>query len=143
MPTDFRGTFKVKTPVNTTRYGEGDIECDNSLVLKEQATPSTPSSTYHKIYVDNTSRRLRIKDSLGVPRNVGMISEQISIELSIPNGGSAATPTARRTFVLNGSQKGGVPISIDIIFTHSASAGTFGISIVDANNTPNPFYQQR
>lgn len=124
MPTDFKGTIKVKTPVNTSRYGQGDIECDNSLVLKEIVTPSNPAATYNKIYVDNTSKLLRIRDSAGVPRNVGVMREQMIINVNVTTVATTATQSISR-FLLNGSSKNGIPKLFRILYLSPASTNLY------------------
>jgi hypothetical protein len=124
----YKGTFTVKTPTNTARYGLGELICDNSLVLR--GIPNNPAqnpiSNYFKIYVDSTNSRLRVKDSVGIPRNVGVLREQLIINQAVPGGG----PTVFRTIILNGSNNNGVPTRFSVAYT-AAGTATLNIRVIN------------
>ena len=127
--TQYNGTIKVKTPTNTSRYGVGDIECDNSLILREQTPTTNPATNYDKIYVDATSKRLRMRDSVGIPRNVGTLYEQHVINVVITNTTVANPGQQIRTFIISGSENYGVPTKISVLFNTTVNSNQLYLRI--------------
>lgn len=116
---DFNGDIYVKPHTNSARYGEGEIICDKSIVLKSIAAPANPAATYNKIYVDNVINRLRIRDNAGISRNVGVLYEQHIINANITTNTDSQL---LRTFILNGSSKNGIATSWSISYTSNIAS---------------------
>lgn len=128
---NLNGDIKVKTPTNTARYGIGNIITDQSIQLKEIASSSNPPSTYDNIYVDSTSKRLRIKDNTGLVRDVGLNYKEITINTAI---NVISFTQVGSLFYLPGSANGGmhnnVPTAIKVL-SRSGATGTHIVRIVD------------
>lgn len=129
---DFSGDIYIKTPTNTTRYGQGEIKCDKSIVLKESTAPAIPAALYNKIYVDSL-KRLRISDNIGNVRNVGCNYEQHIINTVI-NQTAAIPGFVIRTFILNGSNFNGVATKFSICYTSTSTTVNVRIAIATSPN---------
>jgi len=137
-PNIISGDVIIKSNVNNLRYGNGKLSLESGvLATKEVTTASVTNAvaTYDNVFVDSTSKKLRIKNSTGITRDVGINFANFPFNNNITNINFTVLGA---NFLLKGSNFNGVPTNIIAIVNVTGAAiasKTVTIQLASVNPT--------
>ena len=134
IPNIITGDTIIKSNTNTTRYGNGKLIIDSGITtVKEIVTPPVaPASTYDNIFVDSTSKNVRVQNSSNVTRDVGI--NRVTVPLATAGVTIAANTDLAPVLVFRGflSVLNGTPKNISILIRNTnAASRTIRIRILN------------